>query len=49
MAIQSGLDAAILDPLDKYITSALRTSQALLGVDEYCGEYIRAFREGKLI
>ena len=49
MAIQSGLDAAILDPLDKYITSALRTSQALLGADEYCGEYIRAFREGKLI
>ena len=49
MAIQSGLDAAILDPLDKYIVSALRTSEALLAKDEYCGEYIRAFREGKLI
>ena len=49
MAIQAGLDAAILDPLDKQITSALRASEALLGKDEYCGEYISAFRAGKLI
>jgi 5-methyltetrahydrofolate--homocysteine methyltransferase len=49
MAMHSGLDAAILDPLDKYITSSLRASSALLANDEYCGEYIRAFREGKLL
>ena len=49
MAMQSGLDAAILDPLDKNIISSLRASEALLAKDEYCGEYIRAFREGKLI
>ncbi len=49
MAIREGLDAAILDPLDKSIISALRASEALLGKDEYCGGYIRAFREGKLI
>lgn len=49
MAMQSGLDAAILDPLDKHIISSLRASEALLGRDEYCADYIRAFREGKLI
>ncbi len=49
MAIQADLDAAILDPLDKHIISSLRASDALLGADEYCGEYIRAFREGKLV
>ena len=49
MAMQAGLDAAILDPLDRHIVSALRASEALLGKDEYCGDYIRAFREGKLI
>ncbi len=49
MATQAGLDAAILDPLDKRIISSLRASGALLATDEYCGEYIRAFREGKLV
>ena len=49
MAMRSGLDAAILDPLEKHIVSALRASEALLAKDEYCGEYIKAFREGKLI
>lgn len=49
MAINKGLDAAIADPLDKNVFSSLKASQALLGVDEYCAEYIKAFREGKLI
>ncbi len=49
MAASYGLDAAILDPLDKHIVSSLRASRALLGADEYCAGYIRAFRENKLI
>lgn len=49
MAIFAGLDAAIIDPTAKNIMSALRTSLALLGQDEYCGEYIKAFREGVLV
>lgn len=48
MAVSHGLDAAILDPLDPAIISTLRASRALLGADEYCGAYIKAFREGKL-
>lgn len=49
MAAQAGLDAAILDPTDKLMMSSIMASEALLGRDEYCGEYIRAFREGKLV
>lgn len=48
MAIKAGLDAVILDPMDKSIISALRASKALLGMDEFCADYIKAFREGKI-
>lgn len=49
MALDEGLDAAIIDPTEKHMASSIAASNALLGSDEYCGEYIRAFREGKLI
>jgi 5-methyltetrahydrofolate--homocysteine methyltransferase len=49
MAMAEGLDAAIIDPTEKHIASALAASGALLGNDEYCGRYIAAFRDGKLI
>ncbi len=49
MAIQAGLDAAILDPLDSHVASSIAASRALLCDDEYCTDYIKAFREGKLI
>ena len=48
LAIEAGLDAAILDPLDKELFSSIYASEALLGKDEYCLKYIKAFREGKL-
>ena len=49
MAIHAGLDAAILDPTDKKILSSLKASNVLLGMDEYCAGYIKAFREEKLV
>lgn len=48
MAMETGLDAAILDPLDKNIISHLKASTTLLGMDEFCADYIKAFREGIL-
>lgn len=48
MAIQQGLDAAIIDPLDAKVFSSLKAADALLARDEYCADYIRAFREGRL-
>jgi 5-methyltetrahydrofolate--homocysteine methyltransferase len=49
MAYQAGLDAAILDPLDKHVMSAVRAAKALLSEDDYCVEYIKAYRNGKLV
>lgn len=48
MAIQNGLDAAILDPLDRKVMSSVYASKALLGSDEYCSGYLGAFRAGRL-
>ena len=47
MALASGLDAALIDPLDKDMMSTLRACEALLEQDEYCMKYLTAFREGK--
>ena len=49
MAIQSGLDAAILDPTEKQVSSSIAAARALMCQDEYCAGYIKAFREGRLI
>ncbi len=43
-----GLDAAIVDPCDRQLMMNIKAAEALLGRDEYCVEYIRAYREGKL-
>lgn len=43
-----GLDAAIVDPCDRQLMANIAAAEALLGRDEYCVEYLRAFREGKL-
>ena len=48
MAIASGLDAAILDPLDDRLMSLLYASEALQNRDEYCLKFISAFRAGKI-
>ena len=48
MAICSGMDSFILDPLDRRLMSLLVASRALLGEDEYCADYIKAFRQGRI-
>ena len=45
MAIACGLDAAIVDPTNKNTFFAVKSGKALLGRDEYCMDYITAFRE----
>jgi 5-methyltetrahydrofolate--homocysteine methyltransferase len=49
MAVQAGLDAAILDPTDKLVASSIAASRVVLCRDGYCAEYIKAYREGKLV
>jgi len=48
MAMARGLDAVILDPLDRRLTSLITAGEAVLGKDEYCTKYLGAFRENKL-
>jgi 5-methyltetrahydrofolate--homocysteine methyltransferase len=48
MAIAFGLDAAIIDVTDPRIYSTLKAANTLVGNDQFCQEYISAFRSGKL-
>jgi cobalamin-dependent methionine synthase I len=48
MAMTCGLDAVIIDPLDARIMSNLHATDAILGRDEYCMNYITQHRDGKL-
>ena len=48
LLMSQGLDAAIVDPCDPQLMMNIRAAEALLARDEYCANYIRAFREGKL-
>lgn len=42
----AGMDGYILDPLDKPMMGFYYASQAILGIDDYCVNYIRAHRSG---
>jgi len=46
LALQAGLDSAILDPLDHEIQAAILTTELLLGRDAHCLSFIRASRKG---
>lgn len=48
IVLEAGLDAAIIDPTDPEMITTLKATNAVLGKDEYCLEYIAAHREGKL-
>jgi len=48
LLLARGLDAAILDPCDRQLMANIAAAEALLGRDEYCVKYLRAFRAGKL-
>lgn len=46
LSMMAGMDSAIMDPLDTYMQTTLYATQALLGEDDYCMEYLEAYREG---
>jgi 5-methyltetrahydrofolate--homocysteine methyltransferase len=46
LSMNAGLDSAIFDPLNKDLLGMIYATEALLGKDEYCMEYIGAFRAG---
>jgi cobalamin-dependent methionine synthase I len=45
----AGLDAAIIDPLDDTIMAVLKTTEMLMGNDEYCANYLKGVRAGQIV
>ncbi len=45
LAMNAGLDSAILDPLNRDMMGLIYATEALLGLDDYCMEYIGAYRK----
>lgn len=48
LAMAKGLDAVIVNPLDRRMMANIIAARTLLGQDEWCAGYIAAHREGKL-
>jgi 5-methyltetrahydrofolate--homocysteine methyltransferase len=46
--MEAGMDSAVLDPLDAVIMGQILATEALLCRDEYCMNYLMAFRAGRL-
>ena len=47
-AIAKGLDGAIINPLDKRMMACIVAAEALMGKDNYCMNYLKAYRAGAL-
>jgi 5-methyltetrahydrofolate corrinoid/iron sulfur protein methyltransferase len=47
-AISHGMDAVIADPTDAALMAGILASEALVGRDEYCMNFIQGFQDGKL-
>ncbi len=48
LAMGQGLDAAIIDPLDRRMMAGIATATTLLGQDRACRNYLKAYRRGDL-
>jgi 5-methyltetrahydrofolate--homocysteine methyltransferase len=48
MMMANGLNAAILDPLDKEIMAVLKTGEMIAGNDEFCMNFLKSVRAGEI-
>ncbi len=48
LALEAGMDAALIDPNDRDLQASIRAAELLLGRDKHCLNYTRAFRAGLL-
>jgi len=46
LAVNAGMDSAVLDPLSGDLRGVILAAEAMLGEDDYCAEYVSAYREG---
>lgn len=47
MLLEAGLDMAVINPRDEGMKNILRASEALLGIDTHCLQYVRHIRSKK--
>lgn len=47
LAMNAGMDSAVMDPTNRDMMGMMYATEAMLGLDEYCIEYITAYREDK--
>ena len=45
LAMAAGMDSAIMDPTSRDMNGVLHATEALLGEDEFCMEYLEAYRD----
>jgi 5-methyltetrahydrofolate--homocysteine methyltransferase len=48
MALEAGMDTAIIDPNDRELQAAVLAAELLIGSDKHCLKYTRAYRAGLL-
>jgi cobalamin-dependent methionine synthase I len=46
LAMGAGMDSAIINPLHKHMMGLIKATEALMGDDEYCINYIKGYRAG---
>lgn len=46
LAIGAGMDSAIINPMNKHMMGLIYAAEALMGMDEFCINYINGYREG---
>ena len=46
LAINAGMDSAVLDPLNQDLRGVIYAAEAMIGLDDFCAEYTSAYREG---
>jgi len=44
----AGMDTLIIDPLDRRIMAVIAAARAVIGQDEFCDDYLKAYRAGGL-
>jgi len=47
LAMNAGMDSGVMDPTNRDMMGMMYATEAMLGNDEYCMEYIGAYRAGK--
>ena len=47
LAMNAGMDSGVMDPTNRDLLGMMYATEAMLGLDDYCMEYIGAYREGK--